>query len=290
MDRAKLIQAVDRIPELKGAGIAYIGDGQCAMIRDSDHTSGFRTYVVFQEVSSSATSSQSAKPASQDSRTNPSQAPSTVGTELKNAALNCGGVVVSAALAGTSAVAIPVSAGFSSVPLAIASSAFVATSLRCGLSIGRLINAKAIDPQLNQIIDKSDWYPVVSTVIEAIDVTDAARSGLTTIAKYQALRRASSKSISELVRDAPRADRKRIAEEMAKFTGEATSRRSFLRLARQGKLAKLYEVKQVREEIIKGLLEAANSGRTIVESTLPGGKGKNPGIVNELVVHIMQEN
>jgi hypothetical protein len=292
MDRTRLTQAVDQVPDLKGAGIAYIGEQQCTVIRESDHMSGFRTYVVFQEIDGVAFSvapSASTNVTTKDTQPNPAQISSTVGAELKSAALNCGGVVVSALVAGSSAVAIPVSAGFSSVPLAIASSAFVATSLRCGLSVGRLINATH-DSQLNRVIDNSEWYPVVSTVIEAIDVVDATHSGLKTIAKYRALRKATSKSMLELIKGAPREDRKRIAEEMAKFTGDATSRRSFLRLARQGKLPKLYEVKEIRKEILKGLLEAAQSGKTIADSLSPGGQGNKRGVVNELVVHIMQEN
>jgi hypothetical protein len=292
MDRNRLISAVDRVPELQGVGIAFIGDRQCTMVRESDHSSGFRTYVVFQEVETFAPFAPlfSSAGAITVTPSNPPQLPSTVGAELKSMALNCGGVVLSACLAGGSAVAIPVSAGFSSVTLALASSAFIATSLRCGMSVGRLINAQWMDPQLNQVIDKSDWYPTVSTIIEAIDVADAARSGLTTIAKYKALRKATSKPMVELLQGATRPERKRIAEEMAKFTGEAPSRRAFLKLARAGKLPKLYEVKEIRKEIVKGLLEAAQSGKTMADGLLPGDKKNKPGIVNELVLHVMQEN
>jgi hypothetical protein len=291
MNSTRLIKAVDQIPDLRGAGIAYIGNGQCTLVRDSDHQSGLRTYVVFQQIERTGLSPVSAFPASTSRTAAPNQdrVASTVGTELRRAALDCGGVVFSAMLAGGSTVALPLTGGFSSVGLAIASSALVATSLRCGMSVGRLWNA-GNSPDANRILDNSDWYSVTGTVIDALDAADAAHSGLRLIGKYKALRKATSKPIAELLREAPRADRKRIAEEMAKFTGEASSRRSFLRLVRQGKIPQLYQVRQIRMEVAKSLLEAANDTTILTTSMLPGRMGETPGVICELVVSTLQEN
>jgi len=291
MNSTRLIHAVDQIPDLRGAGIAYIGNGECTLVRNSDHQSGLRTYVVFQRVERTGPSLVSAFPFSATRTTAPNQerVASTVGTELRRAALDCGGVVFSAMLAGGSTLALPVTGGFSSVGLAIASSALVATSLRCGMSVGRLWNA-GNSPDANRILDNSEWYSVTGTVIDALDTADAAHSGLQLIGKYKALRKATSKPIAGLLREAPRADRKRIAEEMAKFTGEASSRRSFLRLVRQGKIPKLYEVRQIRMEVAKSLLEAANDATTLTSSMLPGRLEEKPGFIYELVVSTVQEN
>jgi len=291
MNGARLTHAVDQIRDLRGAGIAYIGNGQCTLVRHSDHQSGFRTYVVFQRAERTGLSLVSAFPSSATRTTalNQDRVASTVGAELRRAALDCGGVVFSAMLAGGSTLALPVTGGFSSVGLAIASSALVATSLRCGMSVGRLWNA-GNSPDANRILDNSEWYSVTATVIDALDTADAAHSGLQLIGKYKALRKATSKPIAELLREAPRADRKRIAEEMAKFTGEVSSRRSFLRLVRQGKLPKLYEVRQIRMEVAKGLLEGANDATTFTSGMLPGRPGERPGFIYELVVSTVQEN
>lgn len=179
MDQNKLIQRVDAVPELKGAGIAFIGEGRCTLIRDSDHQSGFDTYVVFQLVETGV--SQQKAPTSKQG-----QIASSVGSELRNAAPECGGLVLSVLLAGSSAVAIPVTAGFSSVGLALASSALLAASVSCGLSVGRIWNA-GLSPDSNRILDNSQWYNVTGTVIEAIGVADAAHSGFKLIGKYKAL-------------------------------------------------------------------------------------------------------
>jgi len=213
---------------------------------------------------------------------------STVGAEPRKASIDCGGVVLSVALAGGSALSIPVIAGFSSVGLSVASTAFVATSLRCGMSVGRLLNA-GLSPDANRILENSDWYSVASTMIDAIDVAEPAHSGLELVGKYKALGRASSKPITELLRNASRADR-RISEEIAKLTGEAPSRRRFLRVVRQGKLPRLYGVKQGRAEIGKGLLDAALDANTLTTGALPGQPGEKPGVLYEFMVHVIQEN
>jgi hypothetical protein len=292
MDKSKLIGAVDQVPELWGAGIAYIGEGQCMMIREADHQSGFLTYVVFQQLEIQASLAATVGSVQQTQTTvepNRTGIASTVSAELRKAGLDCGGVVLSAFLAGGSALAVPVTAGFSSVGLVVASSALVATSLRCGMSVGRLLNAGA-SPDANRILDNSEWYSVTGTIIDAIEVVDAAHSGLKLVGKYKALRNATSKPIAELLKGATRAERKGIAEEMAIFAGEASSRRSFLRLVRQGKLAKLYEVKQIRMEIAKGLLEAGNDAMTLTMSVIPAREGEKAGVVYELAVQIIQEN
>ena len=277
MNSARRIHAVDQIPDLRGAGIAYIENGGCRLVRDSNHQSGLRTYVVFQQVERTRLSLVSAFPSSATptDATNQDRVASTVGTELRRASLDCGGVVFSAMLAGGSTLAIPVTGVFSSVGLAIASSALVATTLRCRMSVGRLWNAGK-SPDANRILDNSEWYSVTGTVTGAPDTAEAAHSGLQLIAKYQALHKPTSKPIAELLREASRADRKRIAEEMAKFRGEASSRRTFLRLVRQGKTPKLYEVRQIRMEVANRLLEAANDATTLTSACCRDGRQKNP--------------
>jgi len=292
MDRTKLIHAVDKVHDLKGAGIGYIGDRQCMMIRDSKHSSGFKTFVIFRQREILIPPSgpfMVPSPQGTGAPSKPNKPDSPMGTEFKKLGWDCGGVVVSATLAGGSALTVPVSAGFSTIPLAIASSALVATSLRCGMDIGRLWNA-GTDPTMNRVLDNSDWYPLASNLIEAIEVVDAVHGGLKTIEKYKALRKATSKPMIELLKAAPAADRKRIAEEMAKFTGEAKTRKTFLRMVRQGKLAKFYTVKQIRLEVAKGIIESALGSKTLFDSVQPEGKDKKAGVVNELTVHIMQEN
>jgi hypothetical protein len=231
MNGTRRIHAVGQIPDLRGAGTAYIGHGQGTLVRDFDQQSGFRTYVVFQRAERTGLFLISAFPSSATRTTTPNQGrvASMVGSELHRAALDCGGIVISAMLAGGT-LALPPT-GFSSVGLAIASSALVATSLRCGMSVGRLWNAGNL-PDANRVLDNSEWYPVTGTVIDALDTAEAAPSGLQLIGTCRALRRSPPNlSRNFFVRHrAPIVIR--IAEEMAKFTGEASPRRYFRRLGK----------------------------------------------------------
>lgn len=39
-------QQIDAIPDLSGAGIGFVGDDACTVLRVSSHTSGLNAYVV----------------------------------------------------------------------------------------------------------------------------------------------------------------------------------------------------------------------------------------------------
>lgn len=157
-------------------------------------------------------------------------------------------------------------------------------------AVRRATLERRLTPDSNRILDNSQWYNVTGAVIEVIEVADAAHGGFKLTGKYKALRKATSKPIAELIRGASHAERKAIAEEMARFTGEAPTRKAFIRLVRQGKLAKLYNIGQIRTESTKSLLEALNDATTLTKSVLPGGAGEKPGVVYDLAVSIVQEN
>lgn len=92
---------VDRIPELRGAGVGYLGDGACEVVRLPQHRSGLSTFVILQEdeLPPSERGSPGGVP------------PPDVRVELVGLGLNCAGAVLSwAALLGETA-AVPLTGG-----------------------------------------------------------------------------------------------------------------------------------------------------------------------------------
>lgn len=77
---------------------------------------------------------------------------------------------------------------------------------------------------------------------------------------------------------------------MARFTGEAPTRKAFTRLVRERKLARLYTIGEIRTEVVKSLLEGLQDATTLTKSILPGREGEKPGVVYELAVSIVQED
>src|SRR5450432_2285818 len=76
---------VDRIPELRGAGVGYLGGGACEIVQLPQHGSGLATFVILQEdeLPSGGGKTPAAVP------------PPDVGVELVGLGLNCAGAVLS---------------------------------------------------------------------------------------------------------------------------------------------------------------------------------------------------
>jgi hypothetical protein len=66
--RSGLLNQVDALPEFRGAGVAYYGDGSCEVIRESAHVSGLRTYILLEEQEANAPAPSARPPAPTDSR------------------------------------------------------------------------------------------------------------------------------------------------------------------------------------------------------------------------------
>lgn len=293
--KRQLIKAVDEVPELSGAGIGFVGMGQCTVLRESAHSSGLSTYVMVAEDQNAVDSAAGSPVPGQVNTLAPRQAdpvPANAnwGGELMKAGKDCGGVVLDAVVAGGAVLAEPVSAGFSTLPLIIASSALVASSLKCGLSTGRLVNLWASRADANRILDNSGWYEVTGNLIEGIELADAARSGMEVTKKYIALRNATRTPMVQLLKAANRSERKAIAQEWARFTGEAPSRRTFIRMVRQGRIPKMFTQKQVRTELLKGFVNALLAGKTGIESFRSEQGGEKAGLSRRIVVKIIQES
>jgi len=79
-----------------------------------------------------------------------------------------------------------------------------------------------------------------------------------------------------------RAERKRLAQDLARYAGEASTRRQFIRLARQGAVRSIFTRQEVNKAVIKQLLNAVSSGLTLA------GSGAF-GVLRKVSVHVVEE-
>src|SRR4051794_2861084 len=94
----KFFRKVDVIPELRGAGVAYVGDQSSTLMRPSVHTSGLQTFVVLVEADP-----RDGVPSS--GGTNP---PAGLTAELIGLGLNCGSAVLAWSVVVGSGAAVPI--------------------------------------------------------------------------------------------------------------------------------------------------------------------------------------
>ena len=146
-----VFDAIDHIPEFQGAGVACIGDGSCDILRDTQHISGSDTWIVLE---ATETPKEGKLEAPKQAKTRPSFL-----RELLSFGINCSSAVLTGAAAAAETAAAPVTAG-ASLPLDyITGAGALATSLQCGLSVGRIVD-QVIDPDLQWSVQENS-YPSI---------------------------------------------------------------------------------------------------------------------------------
>jgi hypothetical protein len=158
----------------------------------------------------------------------------------------------------------------------------VATAAQCGIATGRVIN-ELFDPQANQILDGQAWVERTSQVLDVVSLAGGAASLGQAAQAAIRLSRTSGRPLRQVVQGMNRAERRRLAQDVARYTGQAQTRRQFIRMARQGRVPSIFSQQQVtaavREQmfsVISTALGAAESGRT--------------GTLREVVIFVVEDN
>lgn len=263
----KLLAALDRIPALKGVGVGFVGRGMSQIVRPAAMPSGLQTWIVLveeEELSSTA-----------------STRPSKLGKELLILGLSCTSAGLAGVAAAGSAAAAPLTAGASLAVTVLTWSAAVASSAQCGISAGRVIN-EIFEPQNNDLLDSEFWYQAASNTLDAISVAGGV-AGLGQAAQAAIrLSKTSGRPLLEILKGMNRAERKRLALDLASYSGEASTRRQFIRLAREGKIPKIFTPEQVKAGVVKQTLEAIGGGLDI-------GNSAAFGVIHQVAVYFAEE-
>ncbi|MGH9759739.1 MAG: hypothetical protein ACREDR_24570 [Blastocatellia bacterium] len=264
LNETRLEQDIDRMPELRGAGIVYIDDRTCRLVRPSAHSSGLQTLIIIEDRTVEVPQQQGPASASV-----PDHHGHSISSELVSLGLNCGGT----ALAGTGLVAEGGGAvftdGLSLIPITLTYAAFVASAAQCVNSAGRVI-ALAVDSESLDGLDSNRWYTATSQVLDAIslaDVPNAFGEGIKTI---MVLRRSSGRPFVDLLKGMSRPERKRLAKELATMTGDAASGKEFKALVRAGKLPAIFSQTAINEGIRLRLMDAVGGSLGLVGSARDG--------------------
>ena len=274
-----LFRIIDSQPQLVGAGVGYVGSGGCYLLRKSSHVGGFATYVVLEET---------AYIPMRDGRPTPPGPPqnaktSSLGKEFGSLLLSCSSAVLAGTAAAVGAAAAPVTGGGSGVITLVSGAAALASAAQCGVSFGRILNELS-DPTTNEAyLDKEEWYQWSSNILDAVNlagVVTGAPSAYANLNKVLLMRKATGKSIPEILKALSRADRKRIAKELAKST-QQLSNKQWKAIARAGDLPKVYTNLAIKSAVLETLLGGVADALDLISSAGDGNIA--------LIVHIVQE-
>ncbi|ONG59049.1 hypothetical protein BKE38_01020 [Pseudoroseomonas deserti] len=166
-DRAQLVQAVDRHPELRGAAVVFCQAGGCEQLRAAA-VYGPKRIVVFELNPAPPSPVPTAVPPARKSK---------LGWELFQMGLNCGGTALAAV--GTiffSAAAAP-TGGVAGVAAVASGAATVAGAAQCAASGYRVYNEVTDQGATNDNLDAS---PAYQNTMLALDVVGLAGAGAAT--------------------------------------------------------------------------------------------------------------
>jgi hypothetical protein len=256
-EKFHLFDAIDNIPEFEGAGVAYLGDGECEVLRDSMHISGFDTWIVLEAYETSDTKTLEVPPTAVRPKTS-------FWKELLGLGINCSSAVLTGAATAAETAAAPVTGGASLALVYVTGAGAVATSLQCGLSVGRVVD-HFIDPEYTELLDSEEWYSSANDVLDIVSDIGAVASVGQAVQGLIRLQKASGRSFKAILKGMTRAERKRLARELAQYLG-AKSSKQFKALVRAGELATIYTQKSIDIALKKMLLDSISSALTIAGS------------------------
>jgi len=271
VQKHNLIAAVERFPQLQGVGILYVGPLQSQIIRPSSLPKGLGTWIIVREV----TPGMALRTSDLKVPPSPADALRVVPRYSSNEALfqkvmaDLVGLGLIGAVEVTEAGAVPFTGG-ASLPLCILTWAGAsAFALQCGNDIGRLLNDEYF-PGSNELLDSESWYEPTVIALDAITLASGL-AGLGEFARATVLlSRSTGKPLSAILKGMSRADRKRLAQEVAKSLKKAETRHEFFKLARQGKIPKLFTQKLVDRLVAHELLKALHGVYDITMSARDG--------------------
>jgi len=277
--KLELFRLVDEQAELEGAGVGYIGDGACYLLRPSQHISGLSTYMVLEETT--YVSMPGLRPAPPPPSKNVKS--SGASRELIGVGINCTAAVLAGAAATAGAAASPLTGGASGIITLVAGAAALASAAQCGISIGRVIIELADPGSADEYLDREEWYQWSSNILDAVSlagVIAGSPAAYENIAKIIQVRRVTGKGIAEILRGLSRQERKLIARELAQAS-ENLSNKQWKTLVRAGKLPKIYSRTAINATVLEQLLGNVSSVLTVYGSSRMGDIA--------LIVHVIQE-
>jgi hypothetical protein len=143
--------------------------------------------------------------------------------ELLNLGLSCGGAALAWVTAWISGAAAPVSGGASLIITKVALGATYVGYAQCVVAIART-GAELYAPTINVDLDNSEWYPVVSNIMDGLGLAGAAIGGAGMMKTVLVLKKTSGKSMLTILKGLSRQERKRLTEELLQSTNQSLSR------------------------------------------------------------------
>lgn len=283
-----LFSEIDKIPEVKGAGVCYVnGNGEITEFRSAEPRSTKQPiYIILREPPESLTQSHFASYLKQ-AQEKPKE--SRLAQELSDLFFNCTPVILGWLVVGASAAAMPLTGGLSGVVAVASYTATAAGGLLCMNSVVRTGAAALDKDDALEYLDSQDWYNGSKDVLEATALVGGAAALSKNMYKHAKLMKSPEISYEKIVKGLNRAERARLTRSSIHAKYPKASNADIKSLIKSGAYPRRFNNNVFRAECIVKIKDAVSTALAVTGSAKTGVLNVNHdwSWVNSLAIGVM---
>ncbi|PRA30733.1 NAD synthetase [Pseudomonas poae] len=247
----RLFAAIDADPAIVGAGVVYIdANFNVVTLREFQPICSIAPKrVILREAQKYIAPTQFA----QQVQDNPRE--SRLVGEAVNTTLSCAGAVIGWIVVLSGSVAVPFSAGASSVVVALGYTAATASSLQCFASGYRTVN-EIRNPAKNDQLDSEEWYQYTMIALDAASLVGVGASSLATLKLVRLNKATTGKSVREVLRGLNRQERAKLTKELLSISDPRLSSKMIKLKQLSGDLPKRFTPTEVKHATVTQIKDA----------------------------------
>lgn len=261
----RLFAAIDADPGIVGAGVVYIdADFNVVTLREFQPICSIAPKrLILREAQKYIAPAQFA----QQVQDNPRE--SRLVGEAVNTTLSCAGAVIGWLVVLSGSVAIPFSAGASSVVVALGYTAATASSLQCFASGYRTVN-EIRNPARNDQLDSEEWYQYTMIALDAASLVGVGASSLTTLKLVRLNKASTGKSVREVLRGLNRQERAKLTKELLSINDPRLTSKMIKLKQLAGELPKRFTPTEIKHATVTQIKDALGAAIGITGSAVSG--------------------
>ncbi|MBJ2210385.1 NAD synthetase [Pseudomonas carnis] len=261
----RLFAAIDADPAIVGAGVVYIdADFNVVTLREFQPICSIAPKrLILREAQKYIAPTQFA----QQVQDNPRE--SRLVGEAVNTTLSCAGAVIGWIVVLSGSVAVPFSAGASSVVVALGYTAAAASSVQCFASGYRTVN-EIRNPVRNDQLDSEEWYQYTMIALDAASLVGVGSSALATVKLVRLNKASTGKSVREVLRGLNRQERAKLTKELLSINDPRLTSKMIKLKQLSGELPKRFTPTEVKHATVTQIKDALGAAIGFTGSAVSG--------------------
>lgn len=261
----RLFAAIDADPAIVGAGVVYIdADFNVVTLREFQPICSIAPKrLILREAQKYIAPTQFA----QQVQDNPRE--SRLVGEAVNTTLSCAGAVIGWIVVLSGSVAVPFSAGASSVVVALGYTAAAASSVQCFASGYRTVN-EIRNPARNDQLDSEEWYQYTMIALDAASLVGLGSSALATVKLVRLNKASTGKSVREVLRGLNRQERAKLTKELLSINDPRLTSKMIKLKQLSGDLPKRFTPTEVKHATVTQIKDALGAAIGFTGSAVSG--------------------